>query len=77
MYLLHYLLLRYYALHPDLLAGLPPWARLGLFWLVLVPASHLQWLLVERPSRRWIAGLWPRASGRAEKALPGTAATSS
>jgi peptidoglycan/LPS O-acetylase OafA/YrhL len=59
VYLLHWPLLGYLWVHERAFALYPNWA-VGLgFAVVLLGLSHLTWVLVETPARKFLVGLWP------------------
>jgi len=52
IYLLHFVLLRYYLLHKDHFNGVPLWAQSILFWTVMIISSYLMWRFIEKPFRK-------------------------
>jgi hypothetical protein len=65
LYLLHYILLRYYVENTGLFPKLPNMLSLAIFWAVVLLASYVMWSLIEMPSRRLILG-------RGQKHMHGT-----
>jgi peptidoglycan/LPS O-acetylase OafA/YrhL len=60
VYLIHQILLRYYARHAPALALIPGWIAYLVFWVLTLLAAYVTWTVVERPARRFLVGLWPR-----------------
>lgn len=60
VYLLHFPLLAAVGLHAEQIARFPTWMSYGAFWLVLLLACLLLWLVYERPARSFLVGLWPK-----------------
>ena len=59
IYLLHIPVLRYFDTHEWAKLGVTNWPAFAWYWLLLLALSHLTWVLVETPARRFLIGLWP------------------
>jgi len=59
LYLIHQIVLRYYAQHAPALAVIPGWIAYSVFWALTLLAAYVTWAVVERPARRFLVGLWP------------------
>jgi peptidoglycan/LPS O-acetylase OafA/YrhL len=66
LYLIHQLLIRYYAEHREAFTALPGWLVYLGFWATALLAAYLLWACVEVPARKWLVGLWPRPGAAAE-----------
>ncbi len=65
VYILHWPVLMYLVRHEAGLAAVPGWAVGAGFLALLVGLSHLMYVWLETPARRYLTGLWPAgASGR-------------
>jgi peptidoglycan/LPS O-acetylase OafA/YrhL len=60
LYLIHQILLRYYAQHAPALALIPGWIAYLVFWALILLGAYVTWAMVERPARRFLVGVWPR-----------------
>jgi peptidoglycan/LPS O-acetylase OafA/YrhL len=60
IYLLHAVLSTYMFNNARLFAGYPNWLLFVGFVATLLALSHLTWMLVEKPARKFLVGLWPR-----------------
>jgi peptidoglycan/LPS O-acetylase OafA/YrhL len=67
MYLLHDLVLRWYTTSSNAFEDLPARGMFLGLWVLILLASHLTWAMIERPTRAFLVGLWPR-SGRSVRA---------
>jgi peptidoglycan/LPS O-acetylase OafA/YrhL len=54
VYLVHKILIRYYAMNVLVLAPLPEWLTYILFWVATLLIAYLIWALVERPCRTFV-----------------------
>jgi peptidoglycan/LPS O-acetylase OafA/YrhL len=62
VYLIHQILLRYYAANSIAFATIPGWFVYIVFWIVTLLMAHLTWSAVERPCRAFLVRLWPKRS---------------
>lgn len=60
IYLTHQIILRYYAEHFFIFPSIPPLIKYLSLWIVILCVSYLIWYFIERPSRKFIIGLWPK-----------------
>jgi peptidoglycan/LPS O-acetylase OafA/YrhL len=58
VYLVHKILIRYYAMNVLVLAPLPEWLAYSLFWVATLLIAYLIWALVERPCRTFLRNFW-------------------
>jgi peptidoglycan/LPS O-acetylase OafA/YrhL len=59
IYLVHQIFLRAAGEHAPYLSRIPDGTARVLFLVLVLVVAHLIWLLVERPARLWLVGLWP------------------
>ena len=72
LYLIHQVVLRYYAAHAPAFALIPGWIAYPVFWALTLLAAFVTWAVVERPARRFLVGLWPRPIAQTEIGLAGS-----
>lgn len=57
IYLLHFLIIRYYQFHKDAFNGIPLWVQCLLFWIIVLISSYLMWRFIEKPCRKALLNL--------------------
>jgi peptidoglycan/LPS O-acetylase OafA/YrhL len=60
VYILHFILIRYYQAHVKAFARWSVWLVYGGYWLLLLVLCHFVWAALERPVRLWLVGQWPK-----------------
>ncbi len=74
VYLLHIPLLRYFHTREWAEIGATNWPSFACYWLLLLALSHISWVLVETPVRKFLIGLWPRPAYGTRDDRPATTA---
>ncbi|MEJ7637838.1 MAG: acyltransferase, partial [Singulisphaera sp.] len=74
VYLLHIPLLRYFHTREWTSVGVTNWPAFACYLLLLLALSHISWVLVESPARKFLIGLWPRPAVGPRDARPAHAA---
>jgi peptidoglycan/LPS O-acetylase OafA/YrhL len=59
VYLMHQILLDWYAAHVRQFAAVPTWLAYSFYWALMLLASYLIWAAIERPFRKAIVQHWP------------------
>ena len=54
IYLVHFMILRYYEFHSKSVEWIPAWVRFCMLWTIFLFASHMMWKYVEKPCREMI-----------------------